>query len=144
MNYLAVEQPTLERLRDAVSSVPPRNIMKAADLAGVTVKSQVTPALYLIYAGDQVQPGDDGRSTYGDAQVVTQNWIVVVAVKHARGGEEAHAEAGEIISEVISALSGWAPLDGYTTFVRTTAPRPGYIKNFAYFPLQFSINQLTE
>ena len=76
MNYFAVEQPTVDRLKAQVTLVDDQYVLTAPDLAGVAEGKQNTPALYLIYAGDQVPSDENARDEYGNVQVTKQQWLV--------------------------------------------------------------------
>jgi len=134
-DYLAAEELIIARLTERVGSV--RAVLSAADLAGVQEAKQTTPALHVVYDGDRL--GDSaGR---GIANQVYQRWLVITAVRSARGqrtGAGAREAAGPIISAVLQALLGWAPSDEHQPLVRTSAPRPHFSAGgFAYFPLAF-------
>ncbi len=144
IDYLAADKPILDRLKDKVSLVDDNKVLVAKDLAGVLESQQHERALYVVYAGDRIASSSDGRSTYGDEQIVSQQWMVVVAVRHAQGAEKDKSTAGKIILEVLRALSGWSPLDGMTEFIRVQSARPYYRKSHAHYPLMFSTNLMTE
>lgn len=144
VDYLAADIPILDKLKTDVSLVPDNYIEPAKDLAGVLESKQHEKALYLVYAGDRIPGGEDARSASGDTQILSQRWMVVVAVRHAKGGEQDKATAGKIIMEVIRALSGWSPGDSYQEFIRVQGPPPFYRKTHAHYPLLFSTNLMTE
>lgn len=135
-DYLSAEPLIVARLRDQVEAVPDANVLTAADLAGVEARAQHTPALHVIYDGDE-PAGEAGQSEYGDTQVVQQRWLVVVAVRSARdtlGGAGARALAGPLLVAVIQALAGWRPSADHSPMVRANAPRPVFDAGFAYYP----------
>lgn len=134
-NYLSAESLIIERLRTQVTGV--RAVLSAADLAGVEEAKQVTPALHVLYDGDDL--GD--RAADGADGIVRQRWLVIVAVRNARGqasGAGAREVAGPIILQVLAALGGWQPDEEHGELVRIAAPRPAFSPGgFAYFPLAF-------
>lgn len=143
-DYLAAEAAIIGRLKEQVAGFA--GVLGAGDLGAVEEKSQQTPAAHVLYDGDVVAGGGDGRGGNNAAQMVMQRWMVVVAVRNARdplGGTGARADAGPLITGVIRALSGWAPTEFHRPLRRVQAPRPGYNKGFAYFPLVFEGQILT-
>jgi len=90
----------------------------------------------VIYDGDRL--GDSGGR--GQAQIVFQRWLAVLAVRNARGqatGEGVAAEAGPVLGAMIVALSGWAPSPEHQPLVRVAAPRPGFSPALGFYPLAF-------
>ncbi len=135
-DYLAAEPLIVARLRAQVAGVPDANVLTAADLAGVEARAQHTPALHLIYDGDEPL-GEPGQSETGDTQITWQRWLLVVAVRSARdttGGSGARAVAGPLLVATIQALAGWRPSADHSPLVRAGAPRPVFDAGFAYYP----------
>ena len=133
-DYLAAEPLIVARLRDQVAGVP--HVLTAADLAGVEARAQHTPALHVIYDGDE-PAGEAGQSDAGDVQITWQRWLVVLAVRSARdtlGGAGARALAGPLLVAVIQALAGWRPSADHSPMLRASAPRPVFDAGFAYYP----------
>lgn len=141
-DYLAAEQALIERLK---AEVPGVTIQSAPDLAGITEDRQITPAVIVLYAGDQVPGGD--AVDQGDYHRIKQRWMTVVAVRSAKGqrsGEGVRDAAGPLLSKVIQALGGWRPEKGFGRMVRESAPRPAFTRGgYGYFPLQWGIDLLT-
>lgn len=132
-DYLALEPLLLERIRAEVPGL--KAVMGVADLASVSAKQQITPAVYVIYLGDVV-----GQAS-GRAQVVDQVWAVVPTVYYADStgnGEGARRLAGPLISSVLAALSNWTPRIDMKPLRRVQSNTPAeYEDNFGYFPLLF-------
>jgi hypothetical protein len=135
-DYLAAESLIVARLRAQVSGVPSANVMTTADLAGVEARAQRTPALHVIYNGDE-PAGVAGQSDLGDSQVVQQRWMIVVAVRSGKdtlGGSGARSVAGPLMVDVIQALAGWRPSADHGPLIRGSAPAPLFEAGFAYYP----------
>lgn len=132
-DYLALEPLLIARLRAEVTGV--KAVQGAADLASVSAKQQVTPAVYVIYLGDNVGPNA------GAAHVVSQTWAVVPTVYYADAngtGEGARRLAGPLIGQCIAALAGWTPRIDIKPLARVQSSTPAeYADNFGYFPLLF-------
>ncbi len=142
-DYLAAEGLIVGRL-EASLGAQVRAVFSAADLAGVAEQAQITPAVHVVYDGDRL--GDEaGRHR---AQQVYQRWLVIVAVRNAKGqatGKGARESAGPIISAVLAALQGWQPSPDHQPLRRIDAPRPVFSPGgFAYFPLAFETRIDTE
>jgi hypothetical protein len=135
-DHLVLEEAIRARLEAQVASA--RHHLTVADLEGVQEEEQKHPAVHVVYNGDQVG-GDSGD---GWAQKITQDWMVVVAVRNQRGGRSgsgARGEAGPIVSEVLTAMQGWSPEPAtFDPFVRVSAPGPAAPgAGFFYVPLVF-------
>jgi|GEM_PF-777466 len=157
VNYLALEQPLIERLKEEVAHVN-GHVFSVKDLAGVRQKAQRVPAIHVVYDGDDVLTGKHDRAGHGarmttaeteyrSKQRVRQRWLVVTVVRNAAGeletGEAVRQSAGLIIQRTIEVLQGWQPLTRHKPFIRQPGPKPAYIDTFAYFPLLFTSEVMT-
>lgn len=133
-DYLALEPLLVERIRAEVSGL--KIVQGVADLASVSVKQQVTPAVYVIYLGDAV-----GQAA-GIAQPVDQIWAVVPTVYYADAnntGEGARRVAGPLIGRCLAALTNWKPRLDMKPLKRVQSNTPAeYEDNYGYFPLLFT------
>ena len=112
----------------------------SAELARVEEKGQITPALHVLYYGDQVQEGQGNVAEKGKKQKVEQQWMVVVAVNHAtqiNPATEMNQQAGQIISQVLTQLAGWRASTDHGELHRINGPIPDRRAGFAYYPLVF-------
>ncbi len=136
-DWLAAEPLIKARLEDQVPDV---TVLAAADLAGVTERQQITPAVHLLYGGDVPVREAVGTAERGAGQITDQRWVVVIATRSARdvvGGSGARQLAGPIVAQTLDALRGWTP-DGFTRPLRRgSGMPPKYSPGFAYFPFQF-------
>lgn len=133
-NYLEAEQFIIDRL-DGLAANP--HILAATD---APARGKLSPALHVLYAGDQIPGSPDSGTDDGYAQVVTQQWMVIVAVRDVQdmqGGTGVRATAGPLIADVLGRLSGWEPGPGFTPMRRVQAPGPRYVDGFGFFPLMF-------
>lgn len=133
-DYLALEPLIIERIDDTVAGL--KVVTGVPDLAAVGAGQQVTPAVYVIYLGDQ--PGEQ----QGNAQVVTQLWAAVLTVYYADAdgsGEGARRIAGPLLGRLLPALAGWKPRKDITPLKRVATTTPAeYADGFGYFPLVFA------
>lgn len=139
-DHLMLEPLIIDRLSAELGNTV-RQVASAADLAGVTEGSQISPAIHVLYAGDQIPTGEGARGQFGVPQQVEQRWNVVVAVRNARtqrSGAAARNEAGPLLAAVCRALAGWQPDAAFTAFRRRNAPPPAYTGTFGYFPTQWT------
>ena len=134
-NFLGAEALLIARLKVKVTGV--REVLAAADLAGVAEAKQVTPALHVLFGGYRpTKASVDGR-----VQQTEQRWQVVVAVKNLRTpktGEHAREEAGPLLLAVLEVLQGWRPSDEYTPFTLAAGAAPGFSRGYGYYPLAFT------
>jgi len=129
-DYLAIE-PELVALLERVEGI--RKVYTSADLAEMQERSQITPAVHVIYRGDEVPLQAQG----GALGHVTQKWMVVLAI-NLRQKER----AGVLLSRLIKAMSGVHT--GLGPFNRVNAPQPSFRPGFGYYPLAFEIKFRTK
>lgn len=133
-DYLALEPLLVARLRAEVSGV--KTVQGVADLASLSSKQQVTPAIYVVYLGDIV------GTTAGNAQPCDQIWAVVPTVYYADAsntGEGARRTAGPLITRTLAALSNWRPRQDMKPLRRVQSNAPAeYDDGYGYFPLLFT------
>ena len=136
-NFLALEPLLVARLTEQLADLSPKvHVMSAADLAGVTEATQITPAVHVVYQGYRV------TETRLDGTVVRmeQTWLATVAtrnVKNTRTGAAARAEAGLIAGRVAQALMGFKPALASKPLRLVNGPGAGFSAGFAYLPLAF-------
>lgn len=132
---LTVWQPICDRIKDQVPAL--KRVLPAWDLASVVEQSQVVPAVFVIYDGeDVVDQVPNGKKVLED-----QRFIVVLAIRNASdtlGGSGAAEDAKAIRASIYAALSGWVPGPEHRPLTRAQANyRPHYTPGFAYLPTIF-------
>lgn len=118
------------------------DVRPARELAGIAESAIRSPSVFVVYGGDTLG-ANGGR---GQAQVVRQRWVVVLAVRNATqgdGGEATATEAGPLITELLESLQGWEPSTNHGPLERKQAQQPGYSPAFAYYPLAFDCQLFT-
>lgn len=134
-DYLALEPLLVDRINKELTGQL-RAVLGVPELAAVAQSNQVTPAVYVIYLGDQV-----GQQT-GNAQPVAQLWGVVLAVYYADAnntGEGARRIAGPLLGKLLAALVNWKPRTDLAPLKRVeTNTAAEYDNGFGYFPLVFA------
>jgi len=135
IDYLSAEFLIIERLENTISGI---KILSTAELASVSDRSQITPAIHVIYAGDKVESeGGQMRSHI----FIRQKWLVVLAVRDIRdirNGATKNSMAGEILLQMHTFLAGYQLSKDHGFLRREPGPSPRYLKNFVRFPLMFS------
>ncbi len=129
-DYLAVE-PHLVQLLEQVEGI--RKVYRSADLAEMQERSQITPAVHVIYRGDRIPLQAQG----GAVGHVTQTWMVVLVI-NLRQKEQ----AGELLARLVKNLSGVVTPLGPIN--RVNAPQPSFRPGFGYYPLAFEIKFRTQ
>ena len=148
-DYLAAGPLLIERIRAALPAL--RAVLPAgglarifaealpyspADLAGIGEAAIQSPSVFVLYDGDRL--GDSaGR---GQAGIVHQRWMIVLAVRNARQGDGGAAllvDAGPLLAALLAALMGFQLSADHRPLVRVAAPAPGYSPALAYYPLAF-------
>jgi len=113
-----------------------RQVTTLASLSEIEAVTIQSPSAFVVWHEDAI--GD--ATAQGAAQIVSQRWLVVVAVRSARDagtGAGVLAEAGPIVTMALKALMGWQPSAAHRPLARVAAPRPGFSGAFGYFPLAF-------
>ncbi len=133
-DYLAAGPLLIERIRAALPAL--RAVLPAGDLAGIGEAAIQSPSVFVLFDGDRL--GDSaGR---GQAGIVHQRWMIVLAVRNARqgdGGAALLADAGPLLAALLAALMGFQLSADHRPLVRVSAPAPGYSPALAYYPLAF-------
>ena len=130
-DYLAAE-PQLVALLETVEGL--RKVYTSTDLAEVKARSQLTPAVHLIYAGDRLGDQAQGASLTH----VTQTWVVILAVSQRQNNQ-----SGALLAQLIKTLAGRHTTLG--NLKRINAPfRPSFGGGFGYYPLTYEIQFRTK
>lgn len=136
-NFLALEPVLVARLVEQLADLVPKvHVLAAADLAGVTETTQLTPAVHVVYQGYRVvESKPDGR-----AARIEQTWLATVASRNMatlRTGSAARADAGLIAQRVCQALMAFKPPVASKPLRLTEGPGAGFNAGFQYLPLAF-------
>lgn len=144
-NFLEAEKSICERLEFACmqeqNGIPAwcTKVATRQEMTQIIEGKQVTPALYVIYAGEVVQ--DSSRTQTLEAH----RFYVVLTVKNAADQRTAgmlHTAAGIYLPRVKSALKDFTPQGTTGPLKQVTPPAPYYSSGFAYFPLMFEAQVL--
>lgn len=109
------------------------------DMTGVTESSLDTPCAHVLYRGDRVDRDAAGR---GEHAAVHQQWVVVLAARHAASQlsdtKKVRKVIGPFIPKLLKSLQGFQPLE-YIQPLRRAGGNPlaGASPTFAYFPFLF-------
>lgn len=132
MSYLAVGA----LIKSKLNLLNNYRVYAARDVDMGKAKAQKAPCIFVSYGGEA------SVERHGKAALITQTWIVLVAVANEKNnvsGDKANADAGEILGDVIPALIGWIPETGYTPLELVSSPIPhGYDDKFLYYPIAFN------
>ena len=134
-NYLALEEMIRNRLRGEAKGL--QAVKRADDFQDASQRNQVTPAAYVIYAGDRITQTAGAQAGAGSAQAVHQTWLVMICTSSAQDYTGAVDTAGKVIYSVIKALAGWQPPGFGRPLRRVNAPAPEYLGGFGYFYFGF-------
>lgn len=134
-DFFAAEPPLLDRLRDKVAGA--RAVLSAADLEEVQEKSQITPAVHVVF---------HGFSLVGDE--IEQTWLVVAVAKNLRQPTAAagsapriNSEAGRLVAKIVNGLRGHTLFQGGQCDPLMPVNAPGAIiqNGFVYVPTAWSL-----
>ena len=132
---LSIWQPICDRIKAQVPAL--KRVSAAWDLASVVEQSQVHPAAFVIYDGEDVAD----QTPNGTKVMESQHFVVVLVVRNAKdalGGTGAAEDALAIRAGIYAALSGWKPGPEHRPLLRARANyRPHYTPGFAYLPTAF-------
>lgn len=119
------------------AQLPTTRIYTLRDLATISESAQFVPSLHVVYNGETLAD-EAGRA---EARVITQTWLVIVAVDSSVDPIASPATAaGTLIQSTINALAGYKLGAGLKECRRVNAPAPAYSGSFAYYPLAFEID----
>lgn len=136
-DLMVLEPQIMARLNEQLVGLSRKvHVLAAADLAGVTEGTQVTPAVHVVYQNYRLlESRSDGR-----ASRIEQTWLTIVAtknVKDTRSGAAARAEAGLIFGRVAKALMGFKAEGASKPLRLVQGPGAGFSNGFAYLPMAF-------
>lgn len=137
VDYFSVETDIVERIKASMPEL--KSVLTPFNLEDMQESSQNTPAVHVIYAGDNITQNSVGQ---GASRVITQKWLIVLAVRYSgsqlQKTSEIRSNAGQLIPKLLGCLQGWKPNESSRPLVRSAgAPPPGYSAAFAYFPFMF-------
>lgn len=133
---LTAWQPIVDRIKAEVPAL--KAVHAVWDLASVVEQSQVVPAAFVIYDGEEpIDSVGNGKRVMED-----QRFIVVLAVRNSRdvlSGAGVREGALALRASLLAALSGWQPTPDHRPLQRAKgAPPPRYTTGFAYLPTFFT------
>lgn len=136
-DYFEAEKAIVCQIKKTLPEL--KEVYTPFSLSDMVESSQASPAVHVIYVGDNVKSAEAGQ---GSAKMIGQKWLVVLAVRNAKSQLQNTTEirnlAGELIPKLLGCLQGWKPTDASRALVRIAgAPPPGYSSAFAYFPFMF-------
>lgn len=137
-NFLAGELDIVRRIKEAAQTGPDawaRVVGTRDDLDEIKEEQQVTPGVYVIYAGFSVKDAGTSQAT------IEHRWRVVLAVATATPGRESSPRnqvAGRFLPSLLQALHGFIPAGSTTGLVPTTPPPNFPNGKFSYYPLSFT------
>jgi len=138
-DYLFLEPLLIERVRAEVAGLA--LVGGVPDLASVAERQQLSPAVYLIYLGDELGTGPKAQGGLGQVQTVSQLWAAVLALYCADPngeGSGARREAGPLLGQLLNALTGWTARADVTPLTRRQGPSEvAYADGYFYYPLVF-------
>jgi hypothetical protein len=137
-DWLAAEVLIINRLKAEVGAYV-RDVLGARELAALSESQQPSPSLHVIYDGEDLSVSSGG---HGEARIVEQFWLVVVAVESASEivtGEGERLSIGRLMSRVIRALSGHQLSADFRKMERRPAPQPAFATPWAYYPMLFGV-----
>lgn len=130
-DLLAPEQAICDRLLATVSGL--KAAKRIADIADAqTTAGNQSPAAFVAYDG--MQPG--ATRAENRVQIVTVRWMVILAVRNARGQQAATGvrdEASPILSAMLAALVGWRPSDEFYEMGALAGGGQTFSSGFGYF-----------
>lgn len=141
-NFLDGELDIVRRIKEVAQTGPAawaRVVGTRDDLDEVKEEQQVTPGVYVVYAGFSVKDASPAQAT------IEHRWRVVLAISTATPGREASPRnqvAGKFLPSLLQALHGFIPAGCTTGLVPTTPPSIYPNGKFSYYPLSFTSETL--
>jgi len=141
-DYFAVEPLLVARVKQLLPEL--RDVVTAESFSAATDWRKAAPVAHVVYVGDELPQGAAAQGS-GGVQVTVQQWMVVLAIKHAgtvQSGEGARRVAGPLIARLLKGLVGWAPAPVLTPLRRAPAPKAGYLDGIGFYPFTFRTSHL--
>lgn len=138
MDYLALEPLIVQRLEAKVPGI--KAVLPAANLDGIVERSQVEPAIHVVYQGSRLPIGDGFSADGGRDQMAFQRWLIVVVVRSVAGdqsGVATRTKAGPLVGDALEALQGFGGIAPFRPLRRVSEPAPLFRNGFGYFPNLF-------
>lgn len=139
-NLFAIEPEIVTRLKSALSDLPEVHVFSAIDLAAVTEEKQLVPAVHVLHRGFGVSTVAGASRSDGRAQVLDQEWVVVVSTSAKRDlkrGTDGRMQAGQLAVRVLLALMGYRCPSAAAPLRLVPGPGGSIEKGFQYLPLSF-------
>ena len=133
-DFLSAEPLIIQRLKDKAGIA---NVFSTVDLQGVSEKSQLTPAVHVVYGG-YIPVAKAGNP---DVMRIEQSWMLIVTVRNVSATNEATAvnqEAGPHILNVIQALQGYRLSPDHSQLELKKPPAPLIRAGLGYYPILFT------
>lgn len=136
-DYFEPEVLIVEKLRQVMPEL--QAIYTPGDMIDVKESSLQTPCAHVIYRGDRVVVDSVGN---GERATVFQQWVVVLAARHAAAQlsntTEVRKIVGPLIPKLLAGMQGFQPVTWMKPLRRVGGnPVVGSTPAFAYFPYLF-------
>ena len=139
-NLFALEPEIVARLKAALADRPDVHVLSAIDLAAVTEEKQLLPAVHVLHRGFAVSTVAGASRADGRAQVLDQEWVVVVATSAKRDlkrGTDGRVQAGQLAVRALMALMGYRCPSAAGPLRLVPGPGGSIENGFQYLPLSF-------
>lgn len=139
-NLFALEPEIVARLQAALADRPDVHVLSAVDLSTVTEEKQLVPALHVLHRGFAVSTVAGASRADGRAQVLDQEWVVVVATsakRDLRRGTDGRVQAGQLAVRALTALMGYRCPSAAGPLRLVPGPGGAVENGFQYLPLSF-------
>lgn len=139
-NLFALEPEIVARLQAALADRPDVHVLSAVDLSTVTEEKQLVPALHVLHRGFAVSTVAGASRADGRAQVLDQEWVVVVATSAKRDlkrGTDGRVQAGQLAVRALTALMGYRCPSAAGPLRLVPGPGGAVENGFQYLPLSF-------
>lgn len=139
-NLFALEPEIVARLQAALADRPDVHVLSAVDLSTVTEEKQLVPALHVLHRGFAVSTVAGASRADGRAQVLDQEWVVVVATsakRDLRRGTDGRVHAGQLAVRALAALMGYRCPSAAGPLRLVPGPGGAVENGFQYLPLSF-------
>ncbi len=139
-NFFNAENLLVNRLQQALSTIPANNIRAAINLEWA-VTNPLSPSISIIFYDDEPDTAAGGSARRGQSQLSHQFWLILLSVKNvANAGTAAQQDAGLLIVQLLKALQGYSLSKEHLPLMRQKCPYRKTDKKdgFVHFPFLFS------
>lgn len=145
-NYLCAGQLMIELLAGGVPELAA--VEGSRSIKDILEGVVPTPAVLVVYQGDDIKPGDGYSAGYGEAQLVDQKWFIELIVHNHEDfttGTGQLVEAGELMAKIMRVLAGHKLSSEHGELQRVnSSAQVQHSEGYSYYPMTYVTEVVTQ